>query len=257
MEPEVGKYVYYLRQLYEEKAVFRRGFYRICGVKIRFRTVVALDEFYPTTLTQRPPITTQEWNRMKVRLENSGQLGVASLQLQREHFRARTEANISLVELECQLQQMRLDCVSARTESEVLSGELKSSLKKLVEYEGELEVARKKASKTASRVRKLELKLETEINAKELTTRRLQEIEKMLPGTGALSIYDLFSISSTATIEEIQLRFRHLSLLIHPDKRGSTERFQLLNQIRCVLMDDGARNIYETHGWKFAVEFLN
>ena len=203
MEPEVGDYVYYLPQLHEVKAVVRRGFYRICWVKTRFKTVVALDELYPTTLTQRRPITTQEWNRMKVRLENSEQLGVASLQLQeqlksvqqensmlqrqvvdlkqqlivaeqqREHFPARTEANNSLVDLECQLQQMRLDCESARTESDVLSGELKSALKKLVEYEGELEVARKKASKTASRVRKLELQLEAEINAKELTTRRL------------------------------------------------------------------------------------
>ena len=87
-----------------------------------------LDELYPTTLTQRPPITTQEWNRMEVWLENSEQLGVASLQLQeqpksvqqensmlqrqvvelkqqlivaeqqREHFRARIEANNSLVD---------------------------------------------------------------------------------------------------------------------------------------------------------------
>ena len=273
MEPEVGDYVYYLPQLYEVKAVVQRGVYRICGVKNRCTTVMAVDELYPTTLTQRPPITTQEWNRMKVRLENSEQLGVASLQLQeqlksvqqensmlqrqvvelkqqlivaeqqREHFRARNEANNSLVELECQLQQMRLDCESARTESDVLSGELKSALKKLVEYEGELEVAQKKASKTASRVRKLEIKLEAEINAKELTARRLQDIEKKLPGTGALSIYDLIWIFPTATIEEIQRRFRHLSLWIHPDKEGPTERFQLLNQIRSVLMDDGARNI--------------
>ena len=80
--------------------------------------------------------------------------------------------------MKCQLQQMRFDWESARTESDALSGELILALKKLVEYEGELEVARKKASKTASRVRKLELKLEAEINAKELTTRRLQEIEK-------------------------------------------------------------------------------
>ena len=151
---------------------------------------------------------------------------------------------------------MRLVCESARTESDVLSGELKSALKKLKQYEGELEVAREKTSKTASRVRKLELKLEAEINAKELTTRQLQEIEKTLPGTGALSIYDLLWISPTATIGEIQRRFRHLSLLIQPDKGGPTERFQLLNQIRCVLLDHGARNIYETHGWKFAVEFL-
>ena len=41
---------------------------------------------------------------------------------QREHFRARIEANNSLVELKCQLQQMRLDCDSARNESDALSG---------------------------------------------------------------------------------------------------------------------------------------
>ena len=76
---------------------------------------------------------------MKVRLENSEKLGVASLHLQeqlksvqqensmlqrqvveleqqlilaeqqREHFRATIEANKSLFELKCQLQQMRRD----------------------------------------------------------------------------------------------------------------------------------------------------
>ena len=99
---------------------------------------------------------------------------------------------------------MRLDCKPARTESDVLSGVLKPALKKLIEYEGELEVVRKQFSKTASSVRKLELKLEEEINAKELTTRRLQEIEKKLPGARALSIYDLLWILPTATIEKIE-----------------------------------------------------
>ena len=166
MKTGVGDYVYYRPQLFEVKAVVRRGAYRICGVKTRFRTVVALDKLYPTTLTQSPPITTQEWSPMKVRLENSKKLGVASLQLQeqlknvqqeksrlesqvvelkqqlivaeqqREHFRARIEANNSLVELENKLQQMRLDSESAKTDLDVLSGELKSDLKKLVEYEG-------------------------------------------------------------------------------------------------------------------------
>ena len=186
MEPEVGDYVYYLPHLYEVKAVVWRGVYGIGGVKTRYRTVVALNELYTD---QRPPITTQECNRMKVRLENSEKLGVASLQLQKQHksvqqengmkqrqvvelkqqlivaeqrrenFRARIEANNSLVELECLRRQIWLDCESARTESDALS------------------------AKTASRVRKLVLKLEPEINAKELTTRRLQKIEKKLPGT--------------------------------------------------------------------------
>ena len=52
-------------------------------------------------------------------------------------------------------------------------------------------------------------------------------------------------------IEEIQRWFKQMSLLIHPDKWGQTELLQLLNHIRCVLMDDGAPNIYETHEWKF------
>ena len=59
-----------------------------------------------------------------------------------------------------------------------------------------------KTSKTPSRIRKLELILEAEINAKELTTRQLQEVEKKLPRTGALSEDDLLWISPTATIEE-------------------------------------------------------
>ena len=156
MEPEVGDYAYYLPQLYEVKAVVRRGVYIVCGVKNRFRTFVALDELYPTTLNQRPPISTQEWSRMKVRLENSQKLGVDSLQLQeqhksvqqensmlhkqvvelkqqiivaeqqREHFRARVDASNSLVDLECQLQQMRLDCESARTESDVFGAKISS-----------------------------------------------------------------------------------------------------------------------------------
>ena len=94
---------------------------------------MALDVLYPTTLTQRPPVTTQEWSWMKVRLENNEKLGIASLQLQEQlksvqqensmlqrqivelkqqlivaeqqqgHFCARIEANNSLVELEGQL----------------------------------------------------------------------------------------------------------------------------------------------------------
>ena len=40
---------------------------------------------------------------------------------QREHFLARIEANNSLVELEGRLQQMRLDCESASTESDALN----------------------------------------------------------------------------------------------------------------------------------------
>ena len=166
IEPEVGDCLYYLPHLYEVKALVRRWVYRICGVKTRFKTIMAQDELYPTTLTQRPPITTQECSRMKVRLQNCKKLGVACLQLQeqinsvqqengmlqgqvvelkqqlivaeqlREHFRARTEANNNLVELECQLQQMRLDCESAGTESDALSVELKSALRKLVEYQG-------------------------------------------------------------------------------------------------------------------------
>ena len=136
MEPEVEDYVYYLLQLYKLKAVVRRGVYRNCGVITRFRTAVALDELYATKLTQRPPFTTQDWSRMKVRLENSEKMGVAYLHLQehlksvqqensmlqrqvvglkqqlivaeqqREYFRARIEAKNSLVEMECQLQQM-------------------------------------------------------------------------------------------------------------------------------------------------------
>ena len=132
---------------------------------------------------QRPPIKTQEWSRMKVRLKNSKKLGVASLQLQdqlksvqqensmlqrqvvelkqqlivakrqREYFRARIEADNSLLELECQLQQMRLDCESARTESGALSGELKSALKNSLNTR-ELETTRKKTSKTCSSLKR-------------------------------------------------------------------------------------------------------
>ena len=65
MEPEVGDYVYYLPQMYEFKAVVRRAAHTICGVKNRFGTVVALDELYLTTITQRPNISIQEWNRTK------------------------------------------------------------------------------------------------------------------------------------------------------------------------------------------------
>ena len=195
IEPEVGDYLYYLPHLYKVKTVVRRWVYRICGVKIRFKTILAQDELYPTTLTQRPPITTQECSRMKVRLQNCKKLGVACLQLQeqlesvqqengmlqgqvvelkqqlivaeqlREHFRARTEANNSLVELECQLKQTRLDCESAGTESDALSVELKSALRKLVEYEGIWKQLAKKFRKRFE-VRKLELKIEAEITPK-------------------------------------------------------------------------------------------
>ena len=54
----------------------------------------------------------------------------------------------------------------------------------------------------------------------------------------------------------IQRRFKCLALCIHPDKRGYTEKIKQLNQIECELMDNGAQNIYETYGWKFALGFL-
>ena len=42
---------------------------------------------------------------------------------------SKINADNSLIELECQLQQIRLHCESARTESDVLSGEQKTAQK--------------------------------------------------------------------------------------------------------------------------------
>ena len=85
MEPELREYVYYVQQLFELKAVIRHGVCGTCGVKNSVRTVEALDEFYPTTKTQRTPIIIQERNRMNFRVENSEKI-VGSLPIQ-ERFR--------------------------------------------------------------------------------------------------------------------------------------------------------------------------
>ena len=53
---------------------------------------MTLDQLYPTTLTQRPSITNQEWNRRKVRVENYEKLGIASIQIQ-EHFEVFQQEN--------------------------------------------------------------------------------------------------------------------------------------------------------------------
>ena len=75
----------------------------------------------------------QQENSMLQRPVNELKQQLIVAEQQREHFRARIEAKNSLVELECQLQQMRLDCESARTEPDVFSGELKSARKKFAE----------------------------------------------------------------------------------------------------------------------------
>ena len=54
---------------------------------------------------------------------------------------------------------MRLACESARTESDVLCGQLKSALKKLVEYEGEQEAAQKKRFKNGFKGKKIRVKI--------------------------------------------------------------------------------------------------
>ena len=125
--------------LYILSAPTVRGIYRFCGVKTHFRMVVALNELYPTTLIQKPPITTKECSRLKVRLRKQRNAGSCFLAVtgatlkcttgnsmlqrkvvvlkqqlivaeqQRQHFLARIEANNSLVELEYQLQQVLLD----------------------------------------------------------------------------------------------------------------------------------------------------
>ena len=82
---------------------------------------------------------------MNVRVQIGEKLGVASLQIlckiknvqqensmlkrQSEHFRAGVKANYNIFDLECQLQQMPLDCDSGRTESDVVSDDLKKTVK--------------------------------------------------------------------------------------------------------------------------------
>ena len=77
------------------------------------------------------------------------------------------------------------------------------------------------------------------------------------PRDEPLSKYGHLWVPPTASMEEIQQRFKNLALLIHPDKRGDTKRIKIMNEINCVLLDDGARNIYKTHKQKFAVESLS
>ena len=66
-----------------------------------------------------------------------------------------------------------------------------TALEKLVENKGELESAQKMFLKTESRVKRLEIKLQAEINANELNGKRLQEMEKNLPCNEPLAECDL------------------------------------------------------------------
>ena len=73
--------------------------------------------------------------------------------------------------------------------------------------------------------------------------RRLQAKEKHSPCKEPLSIRDLHWVPPTASMKESLRRLKNMAHRIHVIKEAKPKN-QLLNQINCVLLGDGARSIY-------------
>lgn len=66
--------------------------------------------------------------------------------------------------------------------------------------------------------------------------------------------YSLFEISSTSTVEEIKAAFKKQALKWHPDRNpniDTTEKMQLLNEAKLILLDLQAREKYDYQYIKF------
>lgn len=67
--------------------------------------------------------------------------------------------------------------------------------------------------------------------------------------------YQLFSLPPTATIDELKVQYRKLSLSYHPDRGGSTEQMAVLNEAYRVLSNPLLRRQYDQkHAASFAVD---
>jgi curved DNA-binding protein CbpA len=63
-----------------------------------------------------------------------------------------------------------------------------------------------------------------------------------------LPYYNVLDVSKDATAAEIKQAYKKLSRTAHPDKGGTTEKFQELNTAHQVLSDVKLRKIYDELG---------
>lgn len=73
-------------------------------------------------------------------------------------------------------------------------------------------------------------------------------MQRLLPYTPERDAYRLLGVSSSATAAEIAAACRRLSLAFHPDRNRSpraTEEMQVVNVVRNLLTDPGARAEYD------------
>jgi curved DNA-binding protein CbpA len=66
--------------------------------------------------------------------------------------------------------------------------------------------------------------------------------------------YALFEISETSTAQEIKFAFKKQALRWHPDRNpgiDTTEKMQLLNEARLILLDEQAKDKYDHQYRKF------
>ncbi|MDR0607238.1 MAG: DnaJ domain-containing protein [Candidatus Peribacteria bacterium] len=57
--------------------------------------------------------------------------------------------------------------------------------------------------------------------------------------------YAILGVSETATTDEIKKAFRKLAVKHHPDKGGSKEKFQEINEAHAVLSDEKKKQQYD------------
>lgn len=60
--------------------------------------------------------------------------------------------------------------------------------------------------------------------------------------------YEVLGVDKKATYDEIRKAYRKKAVKLHPDKGGSAEAFQELQQAYEVLSDEGKRKVYDTYG---------
>lgn len=61
-------------------------------------------------------------------------------------------------------------------------------------------------------------------------------------------LYELLQIPKTATPEELKRAWKRAALKEHPDKGGSNDRFQKIQQAYSILSDPASRKLYDTTG---------
>ena len=71
------------------------------------------------------------------------------------------------------------------------------------------------------------------------------------------SLYDILEINPSSSDSTIKKAYKKQIKIFHPDKGGTTESFQKINEAYNILSNERARQIYDEYGLKPACLFIN